>query len=281
MESCEETINENVPEKSYTRYLIAYESFVKWQKSKELVSFAEPVLLAYFNEFSMKFKPSTMWSVYSMLKSTLLNNNKVDISKYSQLLAFLKEKADGFQSRKTEVFTAEQVNTFLVEAPDSKYLAMKAVLVFGLVGACTGNEITNVKTDYVKDKGNEFIVSIPDTKTKVANAYVIDRHFAEIVRKYINLRPRMASIDRFFLQYRDGKCTNRVIGKNTVGKIPKEIAKFLKLPESEAYTGFSLRRASIILGDIVIGSETHIKRKYSEISEGEITTKKVNKCLTM
>lgn len=60
-----------------------------------------------------------------MLKSTLLHYNNVDISPYSRLTAFLKEKSVGFESKKFKVFSAEEINRFLAEAQDEHYLAMK------------------------------------------------------------------------------------------------------------------------------------------------------------
>jgi Phage integrase family len=98
--------------------------------------------------------------------------------------------------------------------------------------------------DQVKDEGDEITVTIPDTKTKVSKKYSLDREYADIVRRYMKLRPKQASNKRFFLQYRNGSCTVQVIGKNNIATMPKEIAKFLQLKDAESYTGHSLRRSS-------------------------------------
>lgn len=111
--------------KTQSRYKQSYEVFTKWQESNGITSFDENVLLKYFVEASKSYKFSTLMSMYSMLKNTLSRNNNVDLSSYKELLAFLKEKSVGFEKKKFKVFTDEEVNRFLAEAPDEHYLAMK------------------------------------------------------------------------------------------------------------------------------------------------------------
>lgn len=114
----------------------------------------------------------------------------------------------------------------------------------GILSVCRGEELTKLTVNDLKDTGNEFILSIPNTriKTKVNKTHVIEGEFTNIIRRYIALRPPHVPTDRLFLQYRNGKCTCQVIGKNTIAQIPKEMAKFLKLPNPDSYTGHSYRR---------------------------------------
>lgn len=113
----------------------------------------------------------------------------------------------------------------------------------GILGVCRGDELTKLTVDNIRDSGKEFILSIPTTKTKVKKMYVIEGGFTDIIRQYIKLRPPNVPTDRFFVQYRDGKCRCQVIGKNVIAKVPKEMAKFLKLPNPNSYTGHSYRRS--------------------------------------
>lgn len=41
------------------------------------------------------------------------------------LSAFIKRQSHGFTAKKSKVFTAEDVNKFLNEAPDAEYLLLK------------------------------------------------------------------------------------------------------------------------------------------------------------
>lgn len=121
----EKAVGEILPKKSAQRYLNAYDVFTKWQENNKTTSYDEKVLMAYFCEAGAKYKPSTMWSMYSMLKNTLILKQNVDISRYSQLVGWLKRNSEGYESKQSNVFTPQQINRFVVEAPDVTYLAMK------------------------------------------------------------------------------------------------------------------------------------------------------------
>ncbi|KAJ6649422.1 Zinc finger protein [Pseudolycoriella hygida] len=62
--------------------------------------------------------------------------------------------SDSFYS--ASVFTPEEIKKFLLEAPDSEFLVIKAVTVFGISGGCRGEEICNVMLGHVKDTGNIY-----------------------------------------------------------------------------------------------------------------------------
>lgn len=114
-----------LPAKSRSNYNKCYHEFMEWKMNKNATSFSENVLLAYFQELSEKYKVSSMWVKYSMIKSTLNIYNEVDITKYSKLIAFLKRNSQGYKGKKSKTFTAEQINKFLNEAPDTLYLFTK------------------------------------------------------------------------------------------------------------------------------------------------------------
>lgn len=114
-----------LPKKSRVRYQNERLIFLKWCKQKKVKSFTENVLLVYFSEKSKTLKPSTLWCSFSMLKSTLIIEDNVDISKFSKLIAFLKQKAVGHRPKKSLTFSKEDVARFIREAPDEDYLMMK------------------------------------------------------------------------------------------------------------------------------------------------------------
>lgn len=148
--------------------------------------------------------------------------------------------------------------------------------MFGVAGGCRGDDITTVKTDYVRDCGTEVIVNIPETKKSGPKLFLISGEFAKIVQKYMQLRPANVTTDRFFLQYHQGECQCQVIGKNKVAIVPKEIAKFLKLDDFKSYTGHSFQPTILSSS----GIETTIKRrrwKSSKIGDGQLQNDPLNK----
>lgn len=119
-----------LPTISRKKYTAVYNEFKKWRSDKKTTSFAEEIFLAYFDEISTKFSSSTLWSRYSMLRSTVQAYDNVDLSTYKKLLAFLKKLHVGHTATKSKVYTASDVAKFCNEAPDDRYLATKVNLIF-------------------------------------------------------------------------------------------------------------------------------------------------------
>lgn len=118
--------NAVLPEKSKRRYEIALEVFQKWQKENKVQNLhSENVLLAYFKREATSKSPNTLGSIYSMLRSMINLKFKVDISKYTNLTALLKNNSKGYTPKKSKVFSDEHITRFLVEANDTDYLLSK------------------------------------------------------------------------------------------------------------------------------------------------------------
>lgn len=123
--NAQRVVQQILPPKSREKYLKVYDNFVNWRKEKLVTTFSESVLLSYFDELSKKLQPSTLWSIYSMLKATLQMKDNVNIQNYSKLTSLLKRLSSGHKSKKSKVLSANQVETFLNTAPDETYLATK------------------------------------------------------------------------------------------------------------------------------------------------------------
>lgn len=90
-------------------------------------------------------------------------------------------------------------------------------------------------------------MSLPNTKTHIKRSFTITGAFYEILKRYIVLRPDNTKSDRFFLNYQNGKCIQQLIGINKFGSMPKEIAKYLNLPDPENYTGHAFRQLYLLM----------------------------------
>lgn len=146
--------------------------------------------------------------------------------------------------------------------------------MFGLCSGSRGCELTDLTLANVKDDGKELVVQIPDTKTKVAKLYVVGSEFTKIIRKYLDMRPRHVKTDRLFLQWRKGKCIAQVMGKHSIAQIPKNVARFLNLPDPDSYTGHSYRRTTTTVAANAGFTVTELKRlmgwKSDRVCEGYI-----------
>ncbi|KAJ3661162.1 hypothetical protein Zmor_005572 [Zophobas morio] len=146
-----------LPEKSQKLYKIAYNQFMKWKQEKKITSFSERVILAYFADLSSKYKISTLWTYYSMLRSTLNINHNINIEQYHKLRAFLKRQGENYQPKKAKTLSPQQITKFITEAPDVKYLATKVALIMGIMGACRTQELHSMRIQDIKDLNSAFL----------------------------------------------------------------------------------------------------------------------------
>ncbi|KAL7298542.1 hypothetical protein TKK_0008318 [Trichogramma kaykai] len=143
-------------------------------------------------------------------------------------------------------FTSLDVSRFCNEAPDEKYLLHKAVLVVAVSGACRKEELANLTLDDVEDVDQKILlINILHTKTGVERLFTVAGDFYKICKQFMELRPKDCSSNRFFVNYRNGKCVNQPIGINQMNAIPKVIASFLNLSNPELFTAQSFRRTAL------------------------------------
>lgn len=114
-----------LPVKSKKLYEKTYAQFMDWRSTKNTTSFSEDVVIVYFEELSSTKKASSLWTHYSMIRSTLNIKHQIDISKYSKVISLLKRKSEGYRGKKSKIFTSEQIEKFINEAPDDKHLLTK------------------------------------------------------------------------------------------------------------------------------------------------------------
>lgn len=81
----------------------------------------------YFKYLKEKknLKPSTIWSMWSMLKNTLNSHDNIDIKQFTKLKSIIKNYGRGYKPKKSLVLRWDQIAKFMSEAPDAVYLAAK------------------------------------------------------------------------------------------------------------------------------------------------------------
>jgi len=82
-----------IPTKSKDKYEQTYTKFVFWLTSHQgtIQYISQNILIPYFQELSQKKKPTTLWSIFSMLKKMLSIKHGVDIGKMPLLKDYLKK----------------------------------------------------------------------------------------------------------------------------------------------------------------------------------------------
>ena len=101
----------------------AYTIYSQW-KEKNGVTTSERSLLNYFFQFYReKYSPTTIGTHFAKLKRSVKKYECIDISRYFILYASVIKLE--YQSKKSRVFTTEQLKKFLQEAPENRFLLHK------------------------------------------------------------------------------------------------------------------------------------------------------------
>lgn len=122
----------------------------------------------------------------------------------------------------------------------------QVMCIFGVNGVHSSKKLISIKPEHIKQYDDLILVTVPKTGTIAKISFTITGTFFNIVKKYAALRPGNAIDNRFFLHYREGECTAQPIGVNKFLEAPRKIAKYLKLPKPEQYTGDTLYRQTPI-----------------------------------
>nr|XP_015833604.1 PREDICTED: uncharacterized protein LOC107397543 [Tribolium castaneum] len=141
IQEASEAINKVVPAKSKQLYEKEYSNFCEWRKRKDAKGVDERIILAYISERSKNAKSSSLWAYYSQLKKMLSVKENIDMSRFHQVSAFLKQHSVGHRPKKSKAFSFEEMEKFLDTASDDEYLLQKVVLIVGVFGGCRIGEL--------------------------------------------------------------------------------------------------------------------------------------------
>lgn len=150
--------NNLLPEKSKVIYEKRYNQFLQWCMSKKIQHFSENVLLGYFSQELNHLKSSSLWAIYSMLKTTLNTRKNVDISKYHKLIAYLKKKSHNHCPKKSKTLDLHQIKSFITDAPDTTYLMKKVSQIEKNV-----NQIVDLNSNFRWLLFSEYLVLAVET----------------------------------------------------------------------------------------------------------------------
>lgn len=189
------------------------------------------------------------------------------------------------KKKKSEVFSHEELFTFLNFADNGEYLVIKIVVFFCYYGALRISECCAILRRDCTLTPKGIIVSIIRKKTDkagVGTTFVVPFISGEKVQDPIELfkdyqnRISLLNHARLFLTC-DKKTQifkNSPIGKNTMAKYPSLVAEWLKKENPKAYTGHALRATSATIYADSGASLENLKRhggwKSTSVAEGYV-----------
>jgi len=136
------------PVKSAQKYDSAWKDFKQFTKLEDQCP-SEDNFIEYFDYLknSKKLASSTMWSIYSMLNTNfqLMSGKKLQI--YPRLQMLLKSYEAGYKRKTANVFTKEQIDSFLHNASDTgEFVHIKVAIVLCYFGGLRCADLVNIST---------------------------------------------------------------------------------------------------------------------------------------
>lgn len=114
-----------LPAKSRHVYEETYCAYRKWCTRNDIKTTCEDSILAYFNSDLARYKSSSLWSKYSMLRSTINLREGIDISKLPSVIPFLKRNGKGYKPKKLLILAKNHIDEFLIKADNKEHLFNK------------------------------------------------------------------------------------------------------------------------------------------------------------
>jgi integrase len=205
----------------------------------------------------------------------------------------LKKYEKDHNKTKSAVLEPDQIITWLENAPEEKGgIGLKAAFVCGFYGLLRVDELVKIHFSHVNASGEDFVqitVGQKGTKTDQSGSNPFTFFLTKNVEKpkacpVRILKTYMSQVKvkegRFFRNWnkKSNGFSTQPTGKNTLAKIPFEIATFLGLENPKTYTGHCFRRSSATsLADSGI-SKTNLKRtgrwKSDAVAEGYLVNSK-------
>ncbi|KAJ8910045.1 hypothetical protein NQ315_008905 [Exocentrus adspersus] len=218
----EKANEELLPKKSKLLYDKEYECFETWTSRNSVIDISKTVLMGFFQEL-----PQHIVDEVLNAEDHIISIQKSKYRRISSFRSLFETDVERIYPKKSKILTREDTLKFIKETSSHTYLLEKVVLVMAVFGGLRRDVLVKLLIDDIDDKGSVVIVRIYDIKTRVPKYFRIveenEMHALQLYRQYISVRPKEIKERRFFLTYRNGRCTAQPVGKNTFGSIPSRI----------------------------------------------------------
>ena len=257
--SAEEIMLKVGPGKSLSLYEKEWARFGRFLK-KELGSY-EPIeddyiRFCYFLRKAKTMKYSTLWSIHSRLRNCHARRFATDINKFPKLTMMLKSYESGYVRKTSNVFNRDEVERILqLDKHCTTWVLRKAITAVGFCGALRCAELRSITLGSIKldDEGawisfthakqrgeakeNEFIVPYNRSEPHICMA----TRLIHYRKKLLESLPTLGLEDALFRRPLKKGYGDKPLGRNTLGKVPYEMALELRLENPKRFTGHGFR----------------------------------------
>ena len=255
--SADEILNELNPLKSSKKYNDRWNEFMNFSNINQDNEPNEESFLTYFDNLKHQknLASSTMWSIYSMLNHKMQMVYGQKLQKYPRLTALLKSYEANYVRKTAKVFSKEDFNRFLKDAPDEgEFVHIKAGIVIAFCGGLRCADLLSLMCeDFEFNQLTGMWINYSVSKNRgelIRNKFNVPLEYCSYLQAYDEkLADCGVGNGRVFKTFRlkkdgTGYYINQPMGIHLISKFPTKMAEFLKLKDSKLYTGHSIRRSS-------------------------------------
>jgi len=189
---------------------------------------------------------SSLWTMYSIVNSIIKAKYSFSLKKYPSVTTALRSM-DGDVKKKTKTFTKLEFDMFVENQTicSPYWLVRKVIVIVSYFGGLRHIECDALKIENfsVTDDGIVVTHSRPKKMRDEESRFFVPPRYGAYIQDYLHLvmMDLGKNEGRVWFTGRDTALVACSMGKNTISKVPFEMATLLELDEPEDYSFHSLR----------------------------------------
>lgn len=199
------------------------------------------------------FAVTTLWTIFSIVNTyfTFVHNIKL-LENLPGLVKKMKQWEKEYAVTKSATLEKEEIYQYMQD--ENNPLLYRTAIAIAIPGFLRRTEIKSIAFENVSFHQDHILIRFERSKSKGYKqpmSYVItDPIFRSTISQYVALFPENRRRGQFLKNFKNGKPTESPTGVNTIGSIPKLVAKYLGKPNFKDYKGHCFRRtAATMLAD--------------------------------
>ena len=252
----DESVFSQIKEKSRNAYVKSWEEFKTYLAGHDFEEChpGEEDIISFFNHLrnEKKMALSSIWTIYSYINSVMKRKYGWKLQSLPRITMTIKGYEEDTKL-KAAIFEEEDLRRFFEMKLDSGYwIVRRAIAITAYFGGLRMVECMDLALEKIIRGPEGFTINHTRAKQrsdKMSTKFIVPQEggYADLLASYLDLVKDQLYHYSGKVWYTGKKTENlasQAMGKNSVSKIPHEIAALLKLADPSKYTFHSFRRTS-------------------------------------
>ena len=250
------SMNDHETKRTRKRYWKIWTGFKEWCELSDELEARPPTEQEILNYFiflreEKGLVSNSLWTMYLMLNFVTKSKYSLSLKRFPSITESLKEVV--VKKEKVKTFTMEEFNKFVgnEDISDPYWLVRKVVVIVAYFGGLRFIDTNSLLIENFTSTQDGVLVcpTRAQNRPNRKEQFLIPREsdsglkYAKYVEDYLELVKEGLgeTSGRVWFTGRHDALAGNSMGKNSINKIPQDVAGYLKLEESTTYTFHSLR----------------------------------------